>query len=792
MAVTPNQLITQCRDRDALLQGACDCLTETRGYGNGWILGRFQRTVLHVGARLAKGSHCLRFLLMRLFAGIWQTVAGRIGRCKRSLAKRIPRGCPLIMLAVLGVACLACPLRRAGAEDVQSPVGTRIKGIRQGQILINVERPDVLKLQLQIGYGWMRDASVFGPDGRRIALVQLKKDRSSEVLLDKGRGTYRVVVGGVSVWQARTHHSSILFRPEREITSLQQSYEDFSPYYFHVPPGTERAVLSFTNQRGMSGEEAYVRLTAPDGTEVLLKKLDAITAKSFFKRIGAANEREAELKYEILTERHTLEKPEPGMWKVEAACRTHDDVGFWLEGLPNLFSISPDTYFKPRFPLTTATVTVNACELLGKTGLPAVICGFSKDADKQLEIVKHLGMKSVTDYVSHGYREPRNDNDDPFHTNWDGFNFGPQDSRVDYIDRGGFLGLTHLQMSGSKWCGKLASDKWMANLDEVAEFVEAYMLHYTVRRPSRMKHFTFINEPNLSFGKLPDGRERYMKAFKAVGKRVSANEEIRAAGGKLGAPNVVFNPYENPFDWIEQIIRDYDEYLDVLTYDVYAYDMDDVWRYAADIEKMSRMIDMFDRDGQREDIAIFETNLKGGLYIQPSKQDTHYSAVWWPAVLCNTLGTGRISAVTYFFLYENTARRKALLKKDFSRKPVYWSMKLANDTLLPMVARSTCNHTALDVMATTDPKSGHLSVMLVNRAERDIALKNMNIRLPNSLELNTEDDEPHCSHRITTFTAADKKPVKGEKSPLPCPNRTAKLNLLLPKRSVVVLEIEGG
>ncbi len=32
-----NQLITQCRDRDALLQGACDCLTETRGYGNAWI-----------------------------------------------------------------------------------------------------------------------------------------------------------------------------------------------------------------------------------------------------------------------------------------------------------------------------------------------------------------------------------------------------------------------------------------------------------------------------------------------------------------------------------------------------------------------------------------------------------------------------------------------------------------------------------------------------------------------------------------------------------------------------------
>ena len=63
--------------------------------GNGWDLGRFQRTVLHVGARLAKGSHQLRFLLMRSFASIWKTVAARIGRWKHSLAKRIPRGRPL-------------------------------------------------------------------------------------------------------------------------------------------------------------------------------------------------------------------------------------------------------------------------------------------------------------------------------------------------------------------------------------------------------------------------------------------------------------------------------------------------------------------------------------------------------------------------------------------------------------------------------------------------------------------------------------------------------------------------
>ncbi len=64
--------------------------------GSGWDLARFQRTVLHVGARLAKGSHRLRFLLMRPFARIWTVVAERIGRWGEALKKSVPRGRPFV------------------------------------------------------------------------------------------------------------------------------------------------------------------------------------------------------------------------------------------------------------------------------------------------------------------------------------------------------------------------------------------------------------------------------------------------------------------------------------------------------------------------------------------------------------------------------------------------------------------------------------------------------------------------------------------------------------------------
>ena len=215
----------------------------------------------------------------------------------------------LYRLFLLGLVVLAavlsfsgptpCPLR-AGAEEAE-PNGCRVHGIREGQVLIKVERPDVLALSLQVAYGWMKDANVFGPDGRRIALVHLTKEEPQRVPLDKGPGTYRVSCGGVAVWEARTEHSPLLFVPDRDITCIQHSYESFSPFYFRVPPDTKMATLCFTNQRGTTGPEAHVRLTAPDGTELFLRKLEELTPRSFMERIGATNEREAEMNYEILT-----------------------------------------------------------------------------------------------------------------------------------------------------------------------------------------------------------------------------------------------------------------------------------------------------------------------------------------------------------------------------------------------------------------------------------------------------------------------------------------------------------
>lgn len=74
-----------------VLRREAECAT-----GNGWDLRRFQRTVLQVGARMVKGSHYLRFLLMAPFAAIWSLVAGRIQKWSDHLAKWIPRGRHLV------------------------------------------------------------------------------------------------------------------------------------------------------------------------------------------------------------------------------------------------------------------------------------------------------------------------------------------------------------------------------------------------------------------------------------------------------------------------------------------------------------------------------------------------------------------------------------------------------------------------------------------------------------------------------------------------------------------------
>jgi len=113
-----NQLITQEKDRDRLLQGACDCLIETRGYHNAWI------TVLDETGRLVTSAQAG---LGREFAAMVEMFErGSPPDCgRRALAQ------PEVVVTADPVStCTDCPL--AGKYGGRSGITTRFE--HQGKV----------------------------------------------------------------------------------------------------------------------------------------------------------------------------------------------------------------------------------------------------------------------------------------------------------------------------------------------------------------------------------------------------------------------------------------------------------------------------------------------------------------------------------------------------------------------------------------------------------------------------------------------------------------------------------
>jgi hypothetical protein len=134
--------------------------------------------------------------------------------------------------------------------------------------------------------------------------------------------------------------------------------------------------------------------------------------------------------------------------------------------------------------------------------------------------------------------------------------------------------------------------------------------------------------------------------------------------------------------------------------------------------KADSLIAALDSDGRREEILIGATNLRGGIVLQNDRQDGAYSALWWPSVLCNALGTGRCRLINYFFLIDQGARRKGLLFEDWRPKPVAEATAFFTDFCRDSVVASTTDHDGLDVLATAS--GSEMAVLLVNRTERTI------------------------------------------------------------------------
>jgi len=281
------------------------------------------------------------------------------------------------------------------------------------------------------------------------------------------------------------------------------------------------------------------------------------------------------------------------------------------------------------------------------------------------------------------------------------------------------------------------------HLPEIAEYAEATVAYHqgTAGLDPAGLYWQFLNEPN-HYASLAE----YLPAYRAAGDRLRDALEATGMPVRFGGPatgNVWGDRHAVNWDWIERLLRDADDVTDFVVWNQYALPrLEDTWRYRRQVLRADSLLHALDTDGQIEDLVIGATNLRGGIVLQNERQDGAYSALWWPSVICQALGTGRVRMLNYFFLIDQGARRKGLLFPDWSRKPVALATAFASRYRGEVVVHAETDHDGLDLLATrgalplfTDrvvegepdpaaiPPGAPLHVLLVNRTDHSMTVR---------------------------------------------------------------------
>ncbi len=602
-----------------------------------------------------------------------------------------------------------------------------LQWIRRGRVYLRVEEKGTLRIRVEPANGPANYAYLYGPDGRTLERKLLAKGYSGSLQrpLDAGPGIYVLVPSPSHRMRVSATGADVVFEPETEFPSLFQN-SDGTMFSFRVPQGTDRFTFCATNQHAWEGSRAIVRLLRPDGTPETTLEFERLNQDRILEKLGITPEMAdhyrsqgdtAEVpEFRLLIERHDVVDPAPGLWRVEAEVtdRKDDDIGFWVEGIDNLFAASDSEPFVPLLEPVRARIRIDSRRSVGPCGDVGVVWGWTIRRDETLETFRELGLTADKHFFPQVDMEAENDDDDPHSIRADGYLFDRFRKRMwayetQPIPMTSLMAITRL----TDWATR--------NAPEINEYVEAcvrYHVDDAGMNPDGL-YWQFLNEPNHQYP-----LEDYVQVFRAAGSRLRETLGSEGFAPRFGGP-ATGNAWEDreavAWEWIERLIAEADPELDFVVWNQYRLGrIEDTWRYRAHIERVDSLLRVHDTDGRLEDIVIGATNLRGGIVLQNDRQDGPYSAVWWPSTLCQTLGTGRCRLINYFFLVDQGARRKGLLTAQWEKKPVAVATQFFNRFRKPMVIASETDHDGLDVLATGNERS--VSALVVNRTGRAVEL----------------------------------------------------------------------
>lgn len=620
-------------------------------------------------------------------------------------------------------------------------------------VYIDAQNGDVLSITTENrGSSDPAHVYIFGPDGRLQDELLVTGWTTRNVTLSSGTGVYKILpVTNMYVYDYSVASSRpIVVEPTDHVELIRVTGS--ADLYFQVPPNTPSLTFHAHSMwsTGTITEELY------DPTGALVQTF-VLPAHRF-------------------QEDYVESDPTPGTWRCRFITPVYDRCGAWLEGVPNYFASRPEDWFEPAFCATPATATlagdantvVSSGARLGVNWWldPYQPTPYAAERDAVTDALMDTARLGVT----WAYREPANDNSDPFDINWSGFNFSRPDAvhAAYYNDIASAVpnAMPVLMMywdnvggNAVTWQMENPADWTQTQREEYAEFVLATMIHTVAPDlqdppdPGPAYDFTYVellNEPNLAMGNA--NYQAYIDIVLTVGQRLQAHPDPRINSLKIVASGVSpgwGNADQVMENWIGKLIDQADAYVDGVNWHQYDYlHIEECHRFTEDIQDVLGWLATRGDAVADEEILMTEMNQHGGGPTWWQRQDTFYASRWWVGACLSAL-SGGVDFLHFYKLVDDppgSYNWKGMLFNDgpydppvfpggppHGRKPVYNAAKFINEHRRDQVVWSTCDHPEIAHAVMLSQDHSGVTVLVANLFDRAIDL-DLSVALPPDMQ----------------------------------------------------------
>ncbi|MBN1755835.1 T9SS type A sorting domain-containing protein [bacterium] len=550
--------------------------------------------------------------------------------------------------------------------------------------------------------------------GELIERLDVPPDAESgylEALIVTEDGQYAMLIPGINRYEYIIGLSSArpaVYNPSKGYRNIPSfSY----PLYVKIPPGCSGFKLGGKYSRNCTG----IIMFDPSGAVHDTLILNAYTYN---------------FEYDSLI----IEAPLPGFWEVEPL--TNGQLGLWVDSIPNYFAFDTTGYFVPVFD--AGVVNISASGAIGTRPLLGSTSAGSAPPDAYIRgVYRDLGIQSINYYSGLSWREPVNDNSDPWDYNPAGFNWVSEDNRFEIYQDSLNINLLVLYNNQDSWLPDPVAD--YTAMEEHSEFMWASLYHHNYERERSITWAVTCDEPNLKFTGS-DGLPRhtyaeYESLFTLCASRCKNSPIAEIRETKFIAPsssNWLTGTEEGylGFEWSAELITNRDSLIDGLSFDMWSRkELIENWRFKQVVASAGSIHYACDTDGNpEEEVIIGQTNFGGGGETSYYDTESFTATLWWAGVVCEAAALGNLTAIHWFPIVDEWRHQKGLLRSDGSYKPVAYGYKFVNTHLGDSIINTTCDQPWISAITSIDTV-GAIKSLVVNKSRHQFEA-NIDITAP--------------------------------------------------------------